>query len=140
MDTGVIDGVLHHPSFMLNAGVGELVESAVNFGDEGLWRAMTAAVINKDTFDKLPEDLQAIITEYTFELMLACFGKDAEIREMVLGPMTNRGVNFIQLSDAQFASLKPFGEGVHKKVITELEGKGIPGQAIFDRLHELAAA
>lgn len=117
----------------------ELVSNHTEFsGDESLYTATIVLVMNKAKYDALPDDLKAILdaesgaklSEFAAQVM---WDYDAPARETAV----ENGNNIIQLDEAEVARWKEAAQPVIERWVTEMDGKGIDGQALIDRAKSL---
>lgn len=94
--------------------------------------------MNPDSFDGLPDDLQAMIDDslqgVSAEIGQVWDGLDA-IGKKVL---TDAGVTIHTLDDDQRAALVEVGNGVTEDYVAELEAAGKPGEAVLTLMREIA--
>lgn len=94
--------------------------------------------MNPDSFDGLPDDLQAMIDDslqgVSAEIGQVWDGLDA-IGKKVL---TDAGVTIHTLDDDQRAALVEVGNGVTQDYVAELEAAGKPGEAVLTLMREIA--
>jgi TRAP-type C4-dicarboxylate transport system substrate-binding protein len=94
--------------------------------------------MNKATYDKLPDDLKAVIDANSGREVSGMFGRiqqeaDAEGKAVAVA----RGNTIITLDEAETERWKAAARPVVDRWIEEMKGKGIDGQALFDRAGEL---
>lgn len=95
-------------------------------------------VMNQDTWNKLPPDLQALITK-------SVQGVEKEIGEAwdaldVPGKkaLMDGGGEAIKLSPAEDAKFRKIGAEVTAAKIKEIDGKGLPGTAVYQMMKSLS--
>jgi len=79
-------------------------------------------VMNKDTWNKLPPNLQKVFNEYPFEEKLAGMWNDVDIDGKNLGKVT--GLNFIELPSAEIAEWKRADEPVLDTFVKKMVASG----------------
>ncbi len=109
----------------------------------GLYRGSFAFIMNQDTFDALPADLQKALEDKVFgEPLSREIGKiwdeiDAIGREATLADPTN-AIHVASAEDqAKFAEIS---KGIIKKVIDEVAATGVDAQAAYDMIKAEMAA
>jgi TRAP-type C4-dicarboxylate transport system substrate-binding protein len=95
-------------------------------------------VMNQDTWNKLPPDLQALITK-------SVQGVEKEIGEAWDGldipgkkALMDGGGEAIKLSPAEDAKFRKIGADVTAAKIKEIDGKGLPGTAVYQMMKSLS--
>jgi len=79
-------------------------------------------VMNKNTWDKLPPNIQKVFNEYPFEEKLATMWNDIDIDGKKLA--TEKGIQFIQLSSAEIAKWKKAVEPVLDTYVKKMVASG----------------
>ncbi len=119
----------------------ELVDNHTEFaGPEALYTATIILVMNQAKYDSLPDDLKAILdaeagarlSEMAAQVI---WDHDAPAREIAV----TAGNNIIQLDEAEVARWKEAAQPVIDRWIDEMDGKGIDGRALIDRVRALIA-
>jgi TRAP-type C4-dicarboxylate transport system substrate-binding protein len=94
--------------------------------------------MNPDFWNKLPPDLQALVTK-------SVTGVEKEVGEAwdaldVPGKkaIVDGGAEVIKLSPEEDARFRKIGAQVDESRVKELEGKGLPARAVYDRIKMLA--
>jgi TRAP-type C4-dicarboxylate transport system substrate-binding protein len=97
-------------------------------GGVPFWTAM-----NKNTWAKLPKDIQAVITAVTAEMMpdKLCGAVTAEMKKGI-EITKNRGQEIIDISAAERAKWVATGKPAWDKWVKKMEAKGLPGRAVLD--------
>jgi TRAP-type C4-dicarboxylate transport system substrate-binding protein len=126
METGVIDGIVTCPMLYKAYKLQELGKHAVvaAFGcvSEGV-------VMNKDTWEKMPADLQAIVEEVTRNPFRLTGGLTEEVIQDVNDSLAAEGVEFYELPAEEAARWNSlFSEEVVKDWVDNMEQKGFPGK------------
>ena len=137
VESGVVDGLIHHDAFIRAGGAVELFKAVTMFGDDGIVREMGKFFMNNDSYNNLPSDLQDLIDSEFQALAKAIADADKGVSEGVKGELQNKGCTITELTNEQ---VKPFEEAakeVHEQCISNLSSQGIPAQDIYDKLVEL---
>jgi TRAP-type C4-dicarboxylate transport system substrate-binding protein len=97
-----------------------------------------AVAMNQDFWNKLPPDLQALVTKSVTgveqEVGQAWDALDAVGKKLLV----DGGAEAIKLSVEENARFRKIGAAVAEAKLKELEGKGMPARAIHDTIKSLA--
>lgn len=136
LQKGTIDGVFidyggAHTAFKLGGLVDyttELYAYVTSFG----------VVMNQDSFDRLPPDLQELIVETTTgvseEIGKLWDAADAPGKTYLQA----EGGEVIELTPEEMAVFRQIGEEVTEKVVADLAGQGLPAQEVYELMRELS--
>lgn len=138
IDSGVTEGIVIHPNFLESTRVTELIETAVLLGDTGLLKEIAMYIMNKEVYDGLPQDLQAIVAEGFDKLARDQYMNDLNQVDMVFGKLDSQGAQIITLSAEETEAFAVLADSMKAGVIADLEKQGIKAQEIYDRARELA--
>lgn len=96
-------------------------------------------LMNKDSYNRLPEDLQAIIDEHTGWAALDIIGNIYDDYENLCREafLKEKGNRISTLSDEELSKFKQAADKVARDWIVEIEKKGFPGQEIYNQILEL---
>ena len=130
VETGVAEAVL---SDWQALKAFSLFEPLNYFLDEPITVTNYFLLMNKDSYNALPDDLKKLIDDNSGDAAIAIVGDywapfEVDCRRLV---GENKGVIY-QLSDAERARIKSIAEITNKKWIDEITSKGYNGQALFD--------
>jgi TRAP-type C4-dicarboxylate transport system substrate-binding protein len=105
----------------------------VHLGGVPYWTAM-----NKNTWAKLPKDIQAVITAVTAEMMpdKLCGAVTNEMKQAI-EITKKRGQEIIDISPAERAKWVATGKPAWDKWVKTMEAKGLPGRAVLDEAIKL---
>jgi TRAP-type C4-dicarboxylate transport system substrate-binding protein len=97
-------------------------------GSNSYWTAM-----NKNTWNRLPKDIQAIISNVTAEMMpdTLCGAVSKEM-DKGIDIVKKRDHEVINLPSGERARWIATGKPAWKKWVKDMEAKGLPGQAVLD--------
>lgn len=104
LEKGVADSIISHINVLGAFGVApELVEKAVFFGDEysGAYMYMLGFVFSEDFWNKLPADIQAVLTEKAPLLGQYCLEADMALTGVFLNKLDEKGVEKVVLNSDQ---------------------------------------
>ena len=140
LSKGVIDGTVIPWEVTPAVKLSELVGNATEFGNskEALYTATIITVMNRDTWDSLPDDLKAVIeaesgqklAEFAAQVM---YDYDTPGRDLAL----DNGTEIIQLDAAEIDRWKEKSQPVIDRWKADMESKGIDGQATIDQARAL---
>jgi len=138
MDSGVIEGLVHHQCFLRTTAVVDQINSGTKFGEGGVIREMCKYIMNNDSYNKLPDDLKALLDETFQEIVIASNESDKGMAAGVQQQLEGMGANINTLTEDEYKPILDEAEKVQGEVISELEGRGVPAGDIVARIHELA--
>ena len=141
LSKGVIDGTVIPFEVTIPLRISELVSNHTGFEtNPGLYTATFIMTMNNDSYDRLPEDLQAVIDANSGPDAAAMFGAvmdAADIKGRAIAEATDNAV--IALDDAEKARWMEAAQPVVDNWLVEMEGLGIDGQALIDSAKALIA-
>ena len=117
----------------------ELVDNHTEFsGDESLYTAAIVLVMNKDSYNNLPDDLRAILDEESGEKLSAfasqvMWDMDAPAREIAV----EAGNNIVTLDEAEVQRWKDASQPVIDRWVAEMDAQGIDGNALIEQARAL---
>jgi TRAP-type C4-dicarboxylate transport system substrate-binding protein len=136
LQKGTIDGALLDYS---GAGIAFKMGGIVKYSTEMYSYVSSFGVaMNEDFWKRLPPDLQALVTASVTGVEQA-LGR-AWDEQAVLGKeaVVDGGAEVIQLSAAEHARFRRIGAEVAEAKVKELEGRGLPGRAVYAMMRSLA--
>ncbi|MGB5557217.1 MAG: TRAP transporter substrate-binding protein [Paracoccaceae bacterium] len=141
LSKGVITGTVIPWEVTPSIKLAELVHKHTEFsGDEALYTATFVLVMNKASYDALPDDLRAILDEKTGA---ALSGFAARVMDEADRPgreiAENMGNEITVLDEAEVARWKEASLPVIDRWIAEMEGQEIDGEALIERAKALIA-
>ncbi|MEK3934677.1 TRAP transporter substrate-binding protein [Sporosarcina sp. FSL W7-1349] len=137
LERGVVDGTIAPWEALL----GHSLIDVINYATVGNFYSTTFyATMNENTWDSLGEENQTAIRELTGEKlsMKAAALHDQSGRDAV-EQAKEKGVEIYELSEEELDEWKVLINPTIEKWIEKVEGRGLPGQAIYDRAVELSA-
>jgi len=137
LDRGTLDGVAAPPSFITAFGFQNAAKyySTLGLGPGGAW----PMAMNLDTWNKLPPDIQKIITEVA-QVHVDAFVRiyQAEGDGTSLEKMKAVGVKVIEVPPSDLAKIKEVAKGqVWEKWASERNKEGRPGTKLLNKWVEL---
>lgn len=135
LQTGVIDGTVTERALTKDAQLAELVDYLV---DKQLYVSTFVGVLNTDTWNSLPEDVQKVFEEVGAELP-AYAGKKLDERtgENLEWAKENHGLEIITLSEEDSKKWDEIVNQYLEERIENLEKEGQPAREYYERALEL---
>jgi TRAP-type C4-dicarboxylate transport system substrate-binding protein len=95
-------------------------------------------LMNKDSYNKLPDDLKAIIDEYSGDYASEMAGVYWDsTRAWVVDSADELGIEIYEPSDELVADFESVKDEVHAGYIKYLDDAGLDGQAVYDKMMEI---
>ncbi len=135
LERGVIDGF----SGVSVEAVGSLgvYEPTKYFADIGLgYYASSFLCFNKDTWDKLPEDIRAVMTEVSKGALERWLKNASDQMHQYIKLFIDQGIEIVQLDPAERDKARQIGGQVHQSWIKK-QAKGVPAQEMMTLLKGL---
>jgi TRAP-type C4-dicarboxylate transport system substrate-binding protein len=136
MRSGTIDGFSEIPI----GGVGTFCGACAQVVDPGVGPfGMGHLLMNKDSFDALPDDLKALIESMRWEYIIRtakyALESDAKIQETLM----ERNIQFLRFSDEQYKAWYDAmkADQVLEAAAAEAEARGVPAREALTRFREL---
>ncbi|MBO6900145.1 MAG: TRAP transporter substrate-binding protein [Rhizobiaceae bacterium] len=119
--------------------VAELVGNHTTFGgDHALYTTTFVLAMNKDSYERLPDDLKKVIDDNSGAELSAWAGKTMEEYDAPgLEIAQSRGNNIIELSADEAEAWKAAAQPVIDNWIAEMSAKGVDAQALIDEARSL---
>lgn len=138
LSKGVIDATILPWEVTGALKTSELVKNHTEFPGAPLYAGAFVMAMNLDAYNKLPDDLKAVIDNNSGLEFSGMAGKlsqaaDARARQIAV----DLGNNIIQLTPEQIEEWKTAAEPTYATWISEMDGKGIDGQALLDEARAL---
>lgn len=132
LSKGVIDGAVIPWEVTVALKIAELTNTHTGFtGDNGLYTATFAMVMNKESYAKLPDDLKKVIDANSGLETAALFGQAMDKGDKIgLKIAQDRGNAIITLDAAETARWQKAAEPVVEEWVAEMKGKGVDGAAL----------
>jgi TRAP-type transport system periplasmic protein len=135
MDKGEIDGFFSGPDNVTGDKLYETFKYQLQIPTfNGAW----AMLMNKNTWNKLPPDIQNIVTQVnkeTYDFYHTFMHKQGEDSAKIL----KGKVEVYSLSAAEEARWRKAAEPVTNKWIADMEAKGLPGKKAVETMREIVA-
>ncbi|MGR3803286.1 TRAP transporter substrate-binding protein [Marinibacterium profundimaris] len=139
LSTGVIDATVIPWEVTPSIRLAELLDNHTEFGgDRALYTAAIVMVMNKRSYDNLPDDLKAIIDEQSGAKLSQLAAEvmweyDAPGRKIA----EDAGNTIVTLDEAEVARWQQAALPVVDRWVAEMDGKGIDGMALIDQAQGL---
>lgn len=136
---GVIDGTTIPWEVTPALKVPELVENHTEFEGTALYTLTFVMVMNKDSYNSLPADMQAVIDENSgLEFSIFAGGTQADADTPARAIAEEAGNNIITISaDTAAAEWKPIVDPIYQTWIDDVKKKGLDGEALIARARQL---
>lgn len=136
MEKGVVDGVTSTGWDVVNAF--KFYEQGEFFLDYAIHVNPYFLVMNMDSYNKLPDDLKAVMDKFSGYGALEIVGSRwADVKADVLGKIKDAGKELYTLPDAEMAKFKELGEKAREVWMADLKGKGIDADGLVAKTVEL---
>ncbi len=141
LSKGVIDGTVIPWEVTIPLKIPELVSSHTGFASNpGLYTLTFVLTMNNDSYNKLPDDLKAVIDANSGVEVAADFGRVMDQSDIVgRANAEAAGNTVIVLGDAEKARWMEAAKPVVSDWIAEMSRLGIDGQALIDSAKALIA-
>lgn len=136
LERGVVDGTIAPWEAVLTWGLDEVV----NYATVGNFYSTTMFVVmNEDLFNDLSAEDQSIIEELTTQSMVDRTGEVFdEYTEEAIAAANDKGMEIYELSDDELEEWSKYINPTIENWIEDVDGKGLPGQELYDRALELS--
>ncbi|NJJ40551.1 TRAP transporter substrate-binding protein [Paenibacillus apii] len=137
LQTGVVEGYVSSREVLMDLKFAEMVKYVTDYP---LTVSIHAAVMNMDTWNSLPPDVQKVIDELGPE-MSAWTGDylDNHVKESMDWSVNEQGLEVVTLSPEEKAVWDSKMHPLQEKTIADLKAKGLPAEQFKKRLDELKA-
>ncbi|MEC5323477.1 TRAP transporter substrate-binding protein [Aurantimonas sp. A3-2-R12] len=125
LSKGVIDGATIPWEVTLPLRIAELVKNHTGFsGDNGMYTQTFAIVMNKDSYENLPDDLKAIIDDNSGMKLAEMAGKAMQASDKVgEAKARDAGNTVVTLDEAETARFKDASQAVIAEWVAQGEGR-----------------
>jgi TRAP-type C4-dicarboxylate transport system substrate-binding protein len=134
LSKGVIDGVAIPWEVTLPLKVAELVQTHTGFaGDHGLYTSTFIFAMNRESYEKLPDDLKQLIDDNSGPEVAALFGRAMDEVDVIGRAVAQKaGNDLVTLDEAETARWQQTAQKTTADWIAEMSGKGIDGAALVE--------
>ncbi|MGP4082698.1 TRAP transporter substrate-binding protein [Pseudalkalibacillus sp. R45] len=135
LQTGVIEGNISSREVLKDF---KLAETAKYVTDYPLTITSFVAVMNKETWEGLPDDVKKVIDELNGEMSIFT-GKylDEHVKEAMEWSKETENLEVISLSQEEELKWEETLKEIQGDVVEKVDSKGLPGSEYRDRLYEL---
>lgn len=138
LSKGVLDGTTIPWEVTTALKVPELVENHTEFDGPALYTLTFVLAMNKDVYDSMSADLQAIIDQNSgLEFSVFAGGTQADADGPSRQIAVDRGNNIVTVSEADTAEWNALVEPIYADWVADMDGRGIDGQALIDEAKSL---
>ena len=140
LSKGVIDGTTIPWEVTTSLKVPELVKNHTEFEGPALYNLTFVLAMNKDRYESLPDDLKAVIDENSgLEFSIYAGGTQADADGPARQIAVDLGNNIVTVSEEQAKEWDALVNPIYETWISDMQGKGIDGQALIDEARALMA-
>ncbi|MBL4872710.1 MAG: TRAP transporter substrate-binding protein [Rhodobacteraceae bacterium] len=141
LSKGVIDGTVLPFEVTVPLRISELVENHTGFEtNPGLYTATFVLTMNNDSYDRLPDDLKAVIDANSGPDVAAMFGAVMDAADIKGREIAEASGNTVTaLDDTEKARWMAAAQPVVDDWLVEMDALGIDGQALIDSAKTLIA-
>ncbi|MGI9504868.1 MAG: TRAP transporter substrate-binding protein [Geminicoccaceae bacterium] len=138
LSKGVLDGTTIPWEVTTALKIPELVENHTEFEGPALYDLTFVLAMNKDVYDSMPADLQAVIDKNSgLEFSVFAGGTQADADGPARQKAVDRGNNIITVSEADAAAWNVLVEPIYADWVADMDSRGIDGQALIDEARGL---
>ena len=133
LEKGVLDGAVANSELLVSRRFGEVSQYLLDNSDMG--SSTFFVVMNKDTWNRLPKDLQKVFDELSGDWGVEFTGKawdtfKAEAKQKMLA----KGYHYINLAPEELAKWNKLVNPVKRQYAESLDAKGLPGTKVLEAL------
>lgn len=142
LSRGVIDGTTVPWEVTPSLRISELVTNHTDFsGDHGLYTQTFGFVMNRGTYESLPDDLKAVIDANSGLETSKMFGRVMDEADLVGRQIAvDAGNNLVTLDEEETARWKEAAQPTIDQWFADMEAIGIDGEALYASAQEHMAA
>jgi TRAP-type C4-dicarboxylate transport system substrate-binding protein len=138
--TGLVDGAVSLADSFKSVKLQELLKYMTHMGGVTVPFAPVVHIMNKDTWNKLPPDIQKIFDDLKWEMSIRAADMMATDEKKAMAELEAQGVKYITLTDEEMARWKKASPDWVPIVAQELNAGGLPGTEITKKVYELCQA
>ena len=141
LSKGVIQGTSMPWDVVPTLRVSEMVKYHTDFaGDTGLYSSAVVFVMNKNSYNRLPDDLKQVIDSNAGLKLSAEFGRAMDASDKVAREATAKlGNTLVELSAEETRRWQQLGAQVQAEWISEVKAKNLDGQQLMTEFKALIA-
>ncbi len=138
LDKGVIDGLVMPYDGVWGFRLGKHLRYTT---EVDFYVTTFALVMNPDSYERLPADLRQLIDRTTGKQAALAVARAWDAVEVPgKAYMVENGVEIIAVDDAQREAFRAKAQAITDQQIAATKAEGLPAQAFYDRMRELASA
>ncbi|WP_051233999.1 TRAP transporter substrate-binding protein [Halomonas halocynthiae] len=135
LQAGIVQGIASSRETLLDLQYARHLDYIVDYP---LSNVIMLAVMSRERWDSLPEDVQQTIDQLGAEAsQYAGHYLDNHVQEAISWSQENHNLNIITLDPEEQARWEERLEPVNKKYIEQVASQGLPAQELYDRMLEL---
>jgi len=140
LSKGVIDGTTIPWEVTTSLKVPELVTNHTEFEGPALYNLTFVLAMNKDKYESMPADLQAVIDANSgLEFSVFAGGTQSDADGPARQVAVDLNNDIVTIAEADTGAWRDLVEPIYATWIADMEGKGIDGQALIDEARSLMA-
>jgi TRAP-type C4-dicarboxylate transport system substrate-binding protein len=140
LSKGVLDGTTIPWEVTTALKVPELVQNHTEFDGPALYNLTFVLAMNKDVYESMPEDLQAVVDGQSgLAFSIFAGGTQADADGPARQIAVDRGNNIVTVSEEQAQEWDALVNPIYESWVADMDGKGIDGQALIDQARALMA-
>lgn len=132
LDTGVVEAAMSSPVMIRAQAFNECAPYLVN---QYLFGGVIMMIMNKDTWNSLPADIQTAFLEVNEEHLNWSKWNQTEAMLENIDYLVSNGMTLVELSDADVQAMKNACEPLTQEWISKVDSMGYNGQEIIDYIN-----
>ncbi|PIC55991.1 C4-dicarboxylate ABC transporter substrate-binding protein [Sporosarcina sp. P12(2017)] len=135
LQTGIVEGYVSSREILKDSKLAEIVGYVTDYP---LALNTFIAVMNKEKWDSLPEDVQAVIEELNTE-MTEFTGDylDSHVKESMEWSIDSEGLEVVELSEEEMKKWDKKLSDMQKEFVEEVQNEGLPAEEYLSEMEEL---
>lgn len=135
LQTGIIEGMVSSREVLKDLKLAEYLKYSTDYP---LTVTTFVAVMNKDTWNSLPSDVQKVIDELSLEIsQWTAEYHDNHVRDALAWSAKEHGLKVTILSEEEKAAWSEKLQPLQDRLVADLKAKGMPAEEYKKRLYEL---
>lgn len=132
LERKIVDAIIYYNFGLKSAGINEVINKGVN---TRLGSSLSALIINENTFQKLPKDIQEVMLEVGQEVTAEDGKALNKLEKESIDEMTKSGL-FSELTESEQQKWDQFYEDFQETWLKENADKGLPYKEILEEYKE----
>lgn len=135
LQTGIVEGYVSSREILKDSKLAEIVGYVTDYP---LALNTFIAVMNKEKWDSLPEDVQAVIEELNTE-MTEFTGDylDSHVKESIEWSIDSEGLEVVELSEEEMKKWDKKLSDMQKEFVEDVQNEGLPAEEYLSEMKEL---